>query len=156
MKVMIILSALLILVIGWAFYSKQTAGAEKHRSIGKDYLAGNKNSKGVVETASGLQYLLVEKGDGDVSPTATDTVTVHYHGKLIDGTVFDSSINRGQPISFALNQVIKGWTEGLQLMKVGDKMRLFIPADLAYGDRAAGKIPPGATLIFDVELIAIN
>lgn len=156
MKVMMILSLVLIAVIGWIFYTKQTAGAEKHRAIGKDYLAGNKKAKGVVETPSGLQYLLVEKGDGEVSPKATDTVTVHYHGKLIDGTVFDSSIQRGQPISFALNQVIKGWTEGLQLMKVGDKMRLFIPADLAYGDRAAGQIPPGATLIFDVELIAIQ
>lgn len=156
MKVMVILSILLIAVLGWFFYTKQTAGAEKHRAIGKDYLAGNKNSKGVKVTESGLQYLLLEEGEGGESPSATDTVTVHYQGKLIDGTVFDSSIQRGQPISFGLNQVIKGWTEGLQLMKVGDKMRLFIPADLAYGDRAAGKIPAGATLIFDVELIAIK
>lgn len=89
-------------------------------------------------------------------PTARDKVRVHYHGTLLDGTVFDSSVDRNQPISFGLNQVIKGWTEGVQLMVVGEKTRFFIPANLAYGNRSAGKIQPGSTLIFDVELLGIN
>src|SRR5699024_2934151 len=107
---------------------------------------------------SGLQYLpITEASDKDAAkPTAEDEVSVHYHGTLIDGTVFDSSVDRGEPISFPLNGVITGWTEGLQLMNVGDKYRFFIPSDLAYGEAGAGPIPPNSTLIFDVELLGIE
>jgi FKBP-type peptidyl-prolyl cis-trans isomerase len=108
-------------------------------------------------TASGLKYTVLKRGTGAVSPKATDTVKVHYHGTLLDGTVFDSSVERGQPISFPLNGVIPGWTEGLQLMKVGGKSHLVCPAKIAYGDRGAPpKIKPGATLQFDVELLGIE
>ena len=108
-------------------------------------------------TASGLKYQVLKHGDGTVSPKATDTVKVHYEGKLLDGTVFDSSIARGQPISFALNQVIPGWTEGLQLMKVGDKFKFEIPANLAYGANSPSPaIPPNSTLVFEVELLGIE
>jgi peptidylprolyl isomerase len=103
-----------------------------------------------------LQYLVLNAGTGTEHPGPTDKVKVHYHGTMIDGSVFDSSVDRGQPIEFGLNQVIRGWTEGLQLMVVGEKSRLFIPSDLAYGDRGAGPIPPASTLIFDVELLGIN
>ncbi|NRA85363.1 MAG: FKBP-type peptidyl-prolyl cis-trans isomerase, partial [Gammaproteobacteria bacterium] len=98
----------------------------------------------------------LQSGDGEVNPTAKNKVTVHYHGTLLNGEVFDSSVLRNETISFGLNQVIKGWTEGVQLMVVGDKYRFFIPSELAYGERSAGKIPPGSTLIFEVELFAIN
>ncbi len=108
-------------------------------------------------TASGLKYQVLKHGDGTVSPKATDTVKVHYEGKLLDGTVFDSSIARGQPISFPLNRVIPGWTEGLQLMKVGDKFKFEIPANLAYGANSPSPaIPPNSTLIFEVELLGIE
>ncbi len=107
-------------------------------------------------TASGLQYQVLKHGTGTVSPKATDTVTVNYEGKLLDGTVFDSSIARGQPASFPLNQVIPGWTEGLQLMKAGDKFKFVIPANLAYGANSPSPtIPPNSTLVFEVELISI-
>ena len=110
-----------------------------------------------ITTASGLKYQVLKHGTGTVSPKATDTVKVHYEGKLLDGTVFDSSIARGQPISFPLNQVIPGWTEGLQLMKVGDKFRFEIPANLAYGANSPSpSIPPNSTLIFEVELLGIQ
>ncbi|WP_143306927.1 FKBP-type peptidyl-prolyl cis-trans isomerase [Chitinophaga vietnamensis] len=128
----------------------------KNREAGVKFLAENKSKPGVVALPSGLQYQVLRAGDGP-KPTATDKVRTHYHGTLIDGTVFDSSVDRGEPISFPVNGVIKGWTEALQLMPVGSKWRLFIPADLAYGDRQAGpKIAPGSTLIFDVELLAIE
>lgn len=130
--------------------------AEQNIKLGAEYLAQNKTQEGVVETASGLQYKVLVKGDGDVHPSATSKVKVHYHGKLIDGTEFDSSVTRGEPISFGLNQVIRGWTEGVQLMVVGDKFRFFIPASLGYGTNSAGKIKPGSLLIFDVELLAIE
>jgi FKBP-type peptidyl-prolyl cis-trans isomerase len=110
-----------------------------------------------VTTASGLQYTVMKSGTGTVHPKATDTVTVHYHGTLLNGTVFDSSVDRGQPASFPLNRVIPGWTEGVQLMKQGDKFKFEIPADLAYG--AAGSppvIPPDSTLVFEVELLEIK
>jgi len=111
----------------------------------------------MITTASGLKYQVLKHGAGTVSPKATDTVKVHYEGKLLDGTVFDSSIARGQPVSFPLNQVIPGWTEGLQLMKVGDKFKFEIPANLAYGANSPSPaIPPNSTLIFEVELLGIQ
>jgi FKBP-type peptidyl-prolyl cis-trans isomerase len=108
-------------------------------------------------TASGLKYTVLTKGTGKVSPKATDTVTVHYHGTLLNGTVFDSSVDRGQPASFPLNRVIPGWTEGVQLMVVGDKFKFEIPADLAYGANSPSPvIPPNSTLVFEVELLEIQ
>ena len=111
----------------------------------------------MIATASGLKYQVLKKGTGAVSPKATDTVNVHYHGTLLDGTVFDSSVERGQPISFPLNGVIPGWTEGVQLMKVGDKFKFEIPPNLAYGANSPSpKIPPNSTLVFEVELLGIQ
>ena len=108
-------------------------------------------------TASGLKYQVLKHGTGTASPKATDTVKVHYHGTLLNGTVFDSSVERGEPISFPLNQVIPGWTEGLQLMKVGDKFKFEIPPNLAYGPNSPSpKIPPNSTLVFEVELLGIQ
>ncbi|CAA0105106.1 FKBP-type 22 kDa peptidyl-prolyl cis-trans isomerase [BD1-7 clade bacterium] len=126
------------------------------RVLSDAFLKENAQHDDVLETASGLQYTCLHDGGGEGSPSAADKVRVHYHGTLTDGTVFDSSVDRGQPIDFGLQQVIAGWTEGLQLMKPGDKFRLFIPSRLAYGNRSMGQIPGGAALIFDVELIAIN
>lgn len=124
---------------------------------GLDFLAANKDKEGVNVTDSGLQYLVLNAGEGSEHPGPRDRVKVHYHGTLIDGSVFDSSVDRGEPISFGLNQVIPGWTEGLQLMVVGEKTRLFIPSELAYGSRGAGAaIGPDEALIFDVELLGIN
>ncbi len=130
--------------------------AETNMQEGEEFLAENKAKDGVVETASGLQYIVLALGEGP-SPAATDRVTVHYEGKLLDGKVFDSSYERGEPAEFVLSEVISGWTEGVQLMKVGSKYRFFIPSDLAYGGRGAGQdIGPNATLIFEVELISIE
>jgi FKBP-type peptidyl-prolyl cis-trans isomerase len=123
---------------------------------GRAFLESNKTKEGVTTTASGLQYKVLTSGTGK-TPTSADKVTVHYTGKLIDGTVFDSSVQRGQPATFGVTQVIGGWTEALQLMKEGDKWMLFIPYDLAYGERGqGGQIPPYATLVFEVELIKVN
>lgn len=136
--------------------AKQNAGAGEEKAKGEQYLAENKTKEGVITTPSGLQYKVITMGTGE-KPIATDKVNVHYHGTTIDGVVFDSSVQRGEPISFPLNQVIPGWTEGVQLMPVGSKFIFYIPSDLAYGDRGAGQqIKPGATLIFEVELIAIE
>lgn len=123
-----------------------------------NFLVDNGQRPEVTVTSSGLQYEVLEEGEaGASSPRASDTVTVHYHGTLIDGTVFDSSVERDQPATFGLNQVIAGWTEGVQLMKVGDKYRFYIPSDLAYGEAGAGGIiGPNTTLIFDVELLGIE
>lgn len=130
--------------------------ADGAKEEGIAFLAENAGKEGVMTTASGLQYEVVEEGSG-ASPAATDNVTVHYHGTLIDGSVFDSSVERGEPATFPLNGVIPGWTEGLQLMKEGGKTRFYIPSELAYGDRAASElIGPGSTLIFDVELIKVG
>jgi len=129
---------------------------DRNKKEGDKYLADNKIKEGIVTTASGLQYKIITKGTG-ASPKLTDTVTVHYKGTLIDGKEFDSSYRRGEPVSFPVNGVIKGWTEALQLMKVGAKWQLFIPSELAYGERGAGRdIGPNSTLIFDVELISIK
>jgi FKBP-type peptidyl-prolyl cis-trans isomerase len=119
------------------------------------FLEKNKTAEGVKTTASGLQYKVLKEGNG-VSPKATDNVKVHYHGTLLDGKVFDSSVERGQPAEFPLNRVIPGWTEGLQLMKKGAKYRFYIPPGLAYGAQGAGSIGPNSLLIFDVELIDVN
>lgn len=130
--------------------------AETNIQEGEEFLAENKAKDGVVETASGLQYIVLEQGEGP-SPVAADRVTVHYEGKLLDGKVFDSSYERGEPSEFLLSAVIAGWTEGVQLMKVGSKYQFFVPSDLAYGGRGAGQdIGPNATLIFEVELISIE
>ena len=130
--------------------------AVQNIQIGVDFLTANKSKEGVKETESGLQYLVLQEGTGTEHPKANDKVKVHYHGTMVDGKVFDSSVDRGEPIEFGLNQVIKGWTEGVQLMVVGEKTRFFIPAYLAYGNRSAGSIKPGSALIFDVELVGIN
>lgn len=131
--------------------------AQKNLKAGEEFLAENRNKEGVQVTESGLQYKVLEEGSGE-SPAATDTVTVHYEGTLIDGTVFDSSYERGEPTTFPLNRVIEGWTEGLQLMEEGATYRFFIPGDLAYGmnPRPGGPIGPNETLIFKVELIEVN
>lgn len=136
---------------------QQQAIAEASRAEGEAYLAENARRAGVTTTASGLQYEVLESGSSSgSSPAAVDSVLAHYEGRFIDGEVFDSSIARGEPAQFMLNQVIPGWTEGLQLMKPGDKWRLTIPAGLAYGDGGSGPIPPFSTLVFDVELLEIN
>lgn len=136
--------------------ASKKAAAKVNAQQAEEFLEKNKNVEGVIETESGLQYQVLTQGSGAINPNATARVKVHYHGTLLDGTVFDSSVERGEPISFGLNQVIKGWTEGLQLMVVGEKTRLFIPAKLGYGNNSAGKITPGSLLIFDVELLEIN
>lgn len=130
---------------------------EKIKVAGEKFLEENKKKKGVVTTESGLQYIVLKEGEGK-QPTATSNVTVHYHGTTTDGTVFDSSVERNQPASFGLNQVIPGWTEGVQLMKEGAKYKFFIPQELAYGanPRPGGPIKPYMPLIFEVELISIN
>ena len=135
--------------------AKESAKAQVAKGEGEKFLAENAKKAGVVTTPSGLQYEVIKEGTG-ATPTAEDVVTVHYHGTLTDGTVFDSSVERGEPATFPLNQVIAGWTEGLQLMKVGDKFKFYIPADLAYGDNSPSpKIPPGSVLVFEVELLEI-
>jgi FKBP-type peptidyl-prolyl cis-trans isomerase len=136
--------------------NQKKSGVAAEIEKGAKFLEENKKNPEVKETASGLQYMVLQEGKGE-HPTATSKVTVHYTGKLLDGTVFDSSVDRGEPITFGLNQVIRGWTEGLQLMTPGSKYRLFIPYNLAYGENGAGgMIPGGATLIFDVELISFE
>lgn len=137
---------------------KQAQMAEQAKVVKKEgaaFMAQNRNNPGVFETPSGLQYQVIQGAEGR-KPAATDTVHVHYHGTLLNGQVFDSSVQRGEPISFPLNQVIAGWTEGLQLMSIGSKYKFFIPSDLAYGDQAVGTIPAGSTLIFEVELLDIK
>ena len=131
------------------------AAGEKQLAAGNEYLAKNKARPGVKVTASGLQYEVLVNGTGR-KPKATDTVMVHYHGTLVDGTVFDSSVERGEPIEFAVNGVISGWTEALQLMAVGAKWKLTIPPAIGYGARGKGKIPPNAVLIFEVQLLGIK
>jgi len=156
----IIILVIAVVLIGYYFARQSGTKPEvlaTNKKAGAEFMETNKTAEGVKTTASGLQYLVLQAGTGEVHPAATDRVKVHYEGKLLDGTVFDSSVKRGKPISFGLNQVIKGWTEGVQLMVVGEATRFFIPAEMAYGDKGAGgDIPGGSTLIFDVELLGIN
>ncbi len=139
--------------------AKKTALAEaemaKNVKSGEDYLAANKTKEGVIVLPSGLQYKVIKAGEGD-SPDDNDVVKVHYTGTLIDGTVFDSSRERGESIEFPVNGVIAGWTEALKLMKPGSQFMLYIPANLAYGDKKTGPIPEGSTLVFDVELLSFE
>lgn len=137
-------------------FKKKAEQAAANLKAGEDFLNSNKEREGVIALPSGLQYEILKDAEGP-KPTAFNTVTCHYHGTLIDGSVFDSSVQRGKPASFPLNMVIKGWTEGLQLMSVGSKYRFFIPANLAYGERqVSAQIGANSTLIFDVELLGIN
>lgn len=142
-------------VINEYFIKLQKEKMEINKKAGEEFLHINKGRAGVVELPSGLQYQVLKQGNG-AKPSATDKVECHYHGTLINGTVFDSSVQRGQPAVFGVNQVIPGWVEALQLMPVGSKWRLFIPSNLAYGEHGAGEmIEPNSTLIFDVELLDI-
>lgn len=135
--------------------AEQDAAVKRNRAVGITFLAENKKREDVVVTESGLQYEIVRQGDGPV-PTASDQVKVHYTGYLIDGTKFDSSVDRGEPAVFGVTQVIEGWTEVLQLMPVGSEYKVFIPSELAYGERQMGDdIQPGSTLVFDVQLLEI-
>lgn len=137
-------------------FQKKKEKAEANLKAGEEFLAENKKREGVVALESGLQYEVLQEGTGE-KPGPTSKVTCHYHGTLTDGRVFDSSVQRGQPATFPLNMVIKGWTEGLQLMDTGSKWRFFIPPHLAYGDReVSAVIGPNSTLIFDVELLSIS
>ena len=139
-----------------SYTAKQKRKAEENLEAGKKFLEENKKNSFFFSSASGLQYQVLKEGNGP-KPSATDTITVHYHGTLIDGTVFDSSVDRGQPSEIPLTVVIQGWVEAAQLMSVGSKYKLFIPAELAYGDRQKGPvIGPNSTLIFDLELISIK
>jgi FKBP-type peptidyl-prolyl cis-trans isomerase FkpA len=148
----LLLSALIAAATLTTPLMSQTSNLEQ----GQAFLKANASKPGVKTTSSGLQYLVLEEGKGK-SPKATDTVLVHYKGNLLDGTEFDSSYKRNEPISFPLNGVIPGWTEGVQLMKEGGKIRLFIPSNLAYGSRGAGGvIPPDSTLVFDIELLKVQ
>jgi len=137
------------------FERRQREGVQENIKAGERYLEQISNNKSVFTTKSGLKYRRLRDGNGK-KPKLTDRVKVHYTGKLIDGTVFDSSVERGEPITFSLNQVIPGWTEGLQLMDEGSKYLLYIPYNLGYGEQQAGSIPPGSTLTFEVELLEIN
>ncbi len=156
MKFVILAVAIALVAFYFIKNTNSKKGSLENIEIGNSFLATNKANQDVVETASGLQYQILKKGDGSVHPSGTSTVKVHYHGTLLDGTVFDSSVERNEPISFPLNRVIKGWTEGLQLMVAGDTFKFFIPSDLAYGNAAAGKIKPGSMLIFEVELLEVQ
>ncbi len=135
---------------------KQKQKADANIAAGKKFLDENKSKPGVITLPDGLQYTVMKEGTGPM-PTAADTVVMHYHGTLIDGTVFDSSVDKGQPITWGVSGFIKGWTEALQMMKVGSKWKLFVPSELAYGERGQGaKVPPNATLIFEMELLSIK
>ena len=139
------------------FQQEHNKKAVENLSISEDFLSKNKNKSGITTTASGLQYKILSSGNGGKKPLATSKVNVHYHGTLINGDVFDSSVDRGEPITFGLNQVIPAWTEGVQLMSEGDKFRFFVHPNLGYGERGAGaKIGPNVVLIFDVELLKIE
>ncbi len=152
-----IIAALVVLVVGFLVFQQYKArGNEEQRQKSDRFLAENSQKPGVVTTASGLQYKVIKQGEGD-RPSIHSKVTVHYKGMLPDNTVFDSSYQRGEPATFPLNAVIKGWTEGLQLMQEGGHYIFYIPAELAYGEKGAGKvIPPNSALIFEVELLNVQ
>jgi FKBP-type peptidyl-prolyl cis-trans isomerase len=152
-----IIATLIAFITGFVMFSMANANTPaENKAQGEKFLADNAKNAGITTTASGLQYQVLTEGSG-ASPAASDNVTVHYKGTTIDGKEFDSSYSRGAPATFPLNRVIAGWTEGVQLMKEGAKYRFFIPSNLAYGERGAGRdIGPNAALIFDVELIKVN
>ncbi|CAM4121959.1 FKBP-type peptidyl-prolyl cis-trans isomerase [Pseudoalteromonas ostreae] len=150
----IIIAILCFLIFQNSKKVKQQAIA--NAQIEADFLVANSKVEGVIETASGLQYKVVSSSGSEARPSSTSMVNVHYHGTLLDGSVFDSSVERNSPISFGLNQVIKGWTEGLQLMSEGDKYTFYIPHQLAYGEKRVGSIPPASLLIFEVELLKVE
>ncbi|WP_430462862.1 FKBP-type peptidyl-prolyl cis-trans isomerase [Thalassolituus sp. LLYu03] len=156
----LLLGAIIVVLVIYALRRAGALGggkaADEQIADGERFLAGNKTREGVTETASGLQYEMLSKGTGERHPGPRTRVLVHYHGTLLNGTVFDSSVQRNEPIAFGLNQVIAGWTEGVQLMVEGDKTRFWIPSRLAYGNQRVGNIPPGSVLIFDVELLSIQ
>ena len=137
------------------FTELESKGSEMNEKLGREFLENNAKQEGSHGTASGLQYQIIKEGNGP-KPGINDAVTVHYTGRLIDGTVFDSSVERGEPATFGVGQVIPGWVEGLQLMSEGSAWRLFIPSNLAYGKHGTGPIQPNSTLIFDVQLIKVN
>ena len=137
------------------FTDLEARAGDENKRLGEMFLEQNSKQEGVVTTASGLQYLVVKEGTG-ARPSENDAVTVHYTGRLIDGTVFDSSVERGEPATFGLKQVIAGWTEGLQLMREGAAYRFFIPSHLAYGSHGTGPIQPHSTLVFDVQLLKVE
>jgi peptidylprolyl isomerase len=156
MKFIILVVVIALTIFYFARNSINKKEAVENIAIGKEFLAKNITNEGVIETASGLQYQILQKGEGSEHPSASTKVKVHYHGTLLDGTIFDSSVERNEPISFPLNQVIKGWTEGVQLMVVGDKFKFFIPSELGYANKATGKITSGSLLIFEVALLGIQ
>ncbi|TNC88199.1 FKBP-type peptidyl-prolyl cis-trans isomerase [Thalassolituus sp.] len=153
----IILVALIVVLVIYALKRAGVGskGAEANIAEGRAFLETNRDREEVTETSTGLQYEIITEGTGDKHPAASSRVTVHYHGTLLNGSVFDSSVQRNEPIAFGLNQVIPGWTEGVQLMTEGAKYRFWIPADLGYGNRKVGTIPAGSVLVFEVELLGI-
>jgi len=170
MKKALVMALTALLMTGMASCNSNTSSSESteettpdygqqikdNKTLGREFMEQNAKNDSVVQTKSGMQYIVVKEGNG-AKPGPEDTVTVHYTGKLIDGTVFDSSVERGEPATFPLNKVIPGWTEGLQLMSEGSEYRLFIPSELAYGSKGAGdQILPNSTLIFDVQLIKVT
>ena len=158
MKKIIVMSLMTLLLIVHANQANAyNMKAERNIKKGQWFLKKNKkNDSSIIEKMSGLQYKIIVKGESTAKPESHDQVTVHYQGTLLNGDVFDSSMARGRPITFKLNQVMQGWKEGIQLMVIGDKFRFFIPAHLAYGKSKFGDIPPGSSLIFEIELLAIN
>lgn len=144
----------IMMVIQTYLMKRQAYEATRNQNEGEEFLLKNKDKEGVVETESGLQYKIVREGTG-IAPERTDTVEVNYEGRLLDGTVFDSSYERGETITFPLSGVIKGWTEGMTYVKEGGEIELYIPSDLAYGQRGTGPIPANSTLVFKVELIKV-
>lgn len=157
----LIIGVVIILVVVIGFWISKSAEAQKEAAAkaiieGQQFLKENMQRAGIVTTSSGLQYEILQEGEG-TKPTLSSKVTTHYHGTLVDGTVFDSSVERGQPATFGVSQVIKGWQEGIPLMSAGAKYRFYIPQELAYGMRSpSSSIPPGSMLIFDVELLSFN
>ena len=147
--------AVILTVVGVLVWTGTQGQVAAVRTADMKYLSDNKGKPGVITTASGLQYSVIREGNGP-RPAAKDTVLVHYEGKLIDGTVFDSSVQRNEPAEFQLDQVIPGWTEGLQKVNKGGKIKLYVPPQLAYGDDARGNIPPSSTLIFEIDLLDIK